>query len=134
MPLGLAEDGLGRKLADREGARFQDAGRPLSEVRDAGVLVETLERLVERSGDLGRPESTGPACEALLRHKRDVCRRVLDEGDALANVAKTIEEARRDVKRWEVRGAGWHALEGGLRRIYERAYRAFHEAAKTPTA
>ena len=45
----LARGGLGRKLADREDTRFRDAGRPLSEVRDAGVLVQAFDGLVERS-------------------------------------------------------------------------------------
>ena len=129
----LAGDGLGRKLADREDARFRDAGRPLSEVRDAAVLVETLDRLIERSGDQGLPEAIGPAREALLRRKREVCRRVLDEGDALAHVVRIIKKARRDVDRWQVTGGGWHAIERGLGRIYERGYRAFHEASEAPT-
>ena len=129
----LAGEGLGRKLAHREDARFRDAGRPLSEVRDAGVLVETLDRLIERSGDRGRPEAIGPTRELLLHRKRDVCRRVLDEGDALAHVVRTMEKARRDVNRWEVSGGGWNALERGLRRIYTGGYRAFHEATEAPT-
>ena len=129
----LAEDGLGRKLAEREDARFRDAGRPLSEVRDASVLVETLDRLVERSGDQGRPESMGPAREVLLRRKREVCHRVLDEGDALAKVARAVEAARRDVKRWKVAGDDWDALAGGLGRIYGRGRRAFREASDAPT-
>ena len=124
----LARGGLGRKLADREDTRFRDAGRPLSEVRDAGVLVQAFDGLVE-----GRPESISPVREVLLRRKREVCRRVLEEGDALAKVARTIEEARSDVKRWEVAGDDWDALEGGLERIYRRGRRAFREASEAPT-
>ena len=124
----LARGGLGRKLADREDTRFRDAGRPLSEVRDAGVLVQAFDGLVE-----GRPESIGPVREVLLRRKREVCRRVLEEGDALAKVARAIEEARRDVKRWGVAGDDWDALAGGLERIYRRGRRAFREASEAPT-
>jgi CHAD domain-containing protein len=129
----LARDGLGRKRAEREGARFRDAGRPLSEVRDAAVLVGTLDGLIDRFGDQGRAESIGTARDALLRRKRDVCRRVPDEEHAPARIAETLEEARRDVKKWRVSGGGWSAIEGGLERIYKRGYRAFHEAKESPT-
>ena len=129
----LARGGLGRKLADREGTRFRDAGRPLSDLRDAGVLVQALDQLVERYGDQGRPEVMGSARERLLRRKREVCQRVLDEGDALARVARAMEEARSDVKRWDLARDDWEALEGGLKWIYGRGHRAFHEASESRT-
>ena len=109
----LARGGLGRRLADREDTRFRDAGRPLSEVRDAGVLLQALDQLVERYGDQGRPEVIGSARELLLHRKREICRRVLDEGDGLAKVARAMEEAQGDVRRWELAGDDWDALEGG---------------------
>src|SRR4051795_7925236 len=56
----LVADGLGRKLRDREDARFRDLGRPLSELRDAGVLVQALDRLAENSD---HPESFAAARE-----------------------------------------------------------------------
>ena len=131
--LRLAGSGLGRRLADSEDARFRDAGRPLSEVRDATVLVETLDRLIERSGEQGRSEAIGRAHEALLRRKRNVCRRVLDEGDALAQVVRAMKKARRDLDPWEFSGGGWNVLGRGLRRIYGGGFRAFHEASEAPT-
>src|SRR5665213_801612 len=129
----LARDGLGRRLAEREDTLFREAGRPLSEVRDAEVRLQALDDLVERHGDQGRPEVIGSAREMLLHRKREVCRRVLDQGDALAKVARAMEEARSDVKRWKVAGDDWDALEGGLERIYRRGRRALREASEAPT-
>jgi CHAD domain-containing protein len=129
----LARAGLGRNLADREGARFRDAGRPLSEVRDAAVLVETLDGLVDRFGDQGGGQGIVEIRETLLRRKRDVCRRVLDENNTLDQVVECLEEARRDAKKWELSGGGWATLEAGLDRIYTRGYRAFREATDAPT-
>ena len=130
--LRLARSGLGRKIADRADALFRDAGRPLSEVRDAGVLVQALDGLIERYGDGGRPEAIAPARLLLRRRKQETCRRVLDEGGALAEVARAVGEARRDLRRWEVAGDEWEALEGGLGRIYGRGRRAFREAEAAP--
>src|SRR5262245_7125172 len=39
--------GLGEKIYDRENTALRDAGRPLSEVRDADVMIETLDQLIE---------------------------------------------------------------------------------------
>jgi CHAD domain-containing protein len=129
----LARSGLGRKLADREDTQFRDAGRPLSEVRDAGVLVQALDQLVERYGDQGKPDAIGLARERLLGRKQEVCQRVLNEGEALAKVARAIQEARYDVKDWEVAGDDWDAIAGGLDWIYGRGYRAFREASESAT-
>ena len=129
----LARGGLGRKIADREDARFRDAGRPLSEVRDAGVLVQTLDRLAEWSAGRAGPECIGPARDFLLGLKGEVAHRVLDEGDVLAKLVEMLEESRREVKRWEVAGDDWDALEVGVRRIYKRGFGAYHEATEAPT-
>jgi CHAD domain-containing protein len=129
----LARSGLGPKLADREDDRLRDAARPLSEVRDASVLVDTLDGLVERFGDEGEPEAIASAREALVSRKREITRRVLDEGNALAKVAQAMEQVRRDAKRWEVDGDDWDVLEAGLDRIYQRGLRAFREATARPT-
>ncbi|WZO97416.1 CHAD domain-containing protein [Isosphaeraceae bacterium EP7] len=129
----LTRGGLGGKLADREDARFRDAGRPLSELRDASVLVQTLDRLAEWSAGQIGPESIGPVRDFLLGLKGEVDRRVLDEGKALEELVETLEKARREVKRWEVAGHDWDALEVGLRRIYKRGLGAFHEATDAPT-
>lgn len=129
----LARSGLGRKAAHREGDRLRDAGRALSEVRDAGVLVAALDALVARLGDRGRAEAIAAAREALVAECRAVERRVLDEGDALAESVRSLEEFRRDAGHWEVEERGWAALEGGLRRIYGRGYRMSRTIPPTPT-
>ena len=38
---------LGGKQFNRENRTFRDAGRPLSEVRDAKVMVDTIDELTE---------------------------------------------------------------------------------------
>jgi hypothetical protein len=43
----LVREGLGERRYRRENACFRDAARPLSEVRDAHALVQTLDRLAE---------------------------------------------------------------------------------------
>jgi CHAD domain-containing protein len=129
----LAADGLGRKRREREDVRFRDAGRPLSEVRDADVLVQTLESLVQLPGEPGGEEDFATAREALRGRKDATSRRTLDEEGTLVRLAVELEEAGRDVKRWDVRGGGWDVLGGGLEGIYRRGHRACYEALGAPT-
>ena len=129
----LARYGLGRKLSSKEDARFRDLGRPLSEVRDAVVLVETFDELIGRFGVPGNPEAVEALRAALSDRKREICRRVLHDEKALAAATAGILEARRGVKRWEIGGDDRHVLEAGLRRIYRQGYRAARAASGDPT-
>ena len=130
--LRLAHGGLGRKLVDRENARFRDAARPLSEVRDAGVLVDAFDQLIERRSGRGCPEAIGAVRLALLDHKEQDSRHVLEEEHAIEQVAAVAEEVRGDVKRWDVDEDDWTALEGGLKRIYRLGHEAFRAALDAP--
>jgi len=131
--LRLARAGLGRKLFERENTRFRDAGRPLSEVRDAGVLVETFDQLVERYGAPDHPEAAGAIRSVLSERKQEVCQRVLHEEKALAAVTATVQEARKEVKRWKIEGDDWSILRKGLMRLYGKGHQAFVTATDDET-
>ena len=44
-----------------------------------------------------------------------------------------MDEARREVKRWEASDKGWNPLEGGPNRLKKWGNRAFDEASESPT-
>jgi CHAD domain-containing protein len=129
--LKLARGGLGEKLYARENARFRDAGRPLTAVRDAKVLVETFDNLVrDLFGD--RPDPPfGEVREALLVSYEEVKRDLLYEGDVLEGVAGAVRAGRRRVRRWDF--GGWSVVGPGLKRGYERAAEAFEVARAEPS-
>src|SRR5262245_49986710 len=56
----LVRPGVGGKLYRRENIAFRDISRPLTEVRDAKILVEALDRTT--GGDGSRP-GPGSFCE-----------------------------------------------------------------------
>ncbi len=128
--LRLVRPELGEKVYRRENARFRDAARPLSEVRDARVMVEALDALAERCDD---GESFGPVRKALQARQRDTRRRVLKEAQAPAQIVEAAEEARRRVKDWDIGRKGWAALAGGLKRVYKAGRDAFDAALAGPS-
>jgi CHAD domain-containing protein len=65
--LRLARDDLGEDVYRQENACFRDAARPLTEVRDAEVMLETWDDLLRRSPDLLDQERRAEVREAQRR-------------------------------------------------------------------
>jgi len=116
-----------------ENKYFRDAGRPLTEVRDAKVLVETLDKLSEHFSEQLRGKAFDDVRQQLLTHQREVRKRVLDEQDAVASVAAKIREARKRVRDWADAPNCWRSLGRGLRDVYRSARQALAEAETEPT-
>jgi CHAD domain-containing protein len=128
--LRLARDQLGDEVYRRENAVYRDAGRGLSGIRDAAVLVETLDDLQERYGDeLPDGAFTGLrdalATEARLAHDNI-------EGDqgAIDSVVAALDAAGAHVAGWPLSegDADSAVLAPGFERIYLRGRRALRAA------
>ena len=126
----LVREPLGEDVYGFENGYYRDAGRQLSDLRDAEVMLKTLGELGEGSGrDLvervswlrsslqgGQGEAAGEA------------------GERMAAVAGRLEAGRDRVAEWPLEGEGWDLLEGGVRRSYRRGRNRFAEAEQEPTA
>lgn len=131
--LRLLRPELGERLYRRENAGFRDAARPLTEVRDAKVLVETLDQLGEHFADEVGGRVLSRLRRPLRQDQREVRRRVLEEGDALGPVRESLEAAPDRAKDWPVGGRGWSVLGAGLRQVYKAGRDAFAEARADPS-
>jgi CHAD domain-containing protein len=124
---------IGEKTYRRENTCFRDAGRPLTEVRDARILIETLDKLAEHFEEHIAGRSFGDVRKGLQDYLRAVRKRVLDEQDAFAVVGQTVRQARDRVKGWTDVPAKWPSIGEGLECVYRRARAAFGDAAADPT-
>jgi CHAD domain-containing protein len=121
----LVRDGLGQTVYHRENACFRDAGGNLADVRDAAVLVQTLDGLKEQV----EPAAFALARKRLLARRRAVKKRVLGSGNGLEMVARTVEQARQRLAEWQITsGEGWAAIKPGLERIYRQGRSAYERA------
>lgn len=105
---------------------LRDAGRILSDFRDARVAVETLDRLAERQPDLlqsGRPASLEGVRRALAESAEGT-----DSAALRRSVASTLESISRWPRGWRFTRSGFQAMEGGLRRTYRQGRSALAEA------
>jgi CHAD domain-containing protein len=127
--LRVARKPLGDEVYRLENTTFRDLGRDLSGVRDAAVLVETLDELRDRyAGELSDAAFDGlrEALQAEARTAHDA----LEDDRALTQRATADLVAARDrVAGWPLPdGAGVAILAPGFRRIYRRGRNALRAA------
>lgn len=130
--LRLAREELGTDLYREENLGFRDAARPLTQVRDAGILGETANRL--------RPELVkviGPAAftkirAALVANQQEVRQRIIEQGRAFDTVKDAAVRALARIPGWKLQRDGWAAIEPGLHRVYQHGNHALRQATECP--
>jgi CHAD domain-containing protein len=122
--LRLVRDDLLDTVYRRENFLFRDAARPLTEARDAVVLVETLDNLTKHSAGQIGPGEFREVRTLLAANRKAVTRRVLTGQKAFATVVEAIEPVLTRLEDWTIRQEDWSALSGGLQRMYQAGYRA----------
>lgn len=116
-----------------ENARFRDAARTLSFLRDSTALIETYHLLADRY----REEKDVEAFASIRRRLED--RRSLiveDEVDTEARIAAfraEVEKAWVDAADWSVKVEGFDAIRGGVEKTYRRGRKALRDAYDDPT-
>jgi CHAD domain-containing protein len=127
--LRLSRDPLGDEVYRVENTTFRGLGRDLSGVRDAAVLVETLDELREGYADELSDGAFDGLREALEAEAR-TAHEALEDDRALTERARGDLDAARDrVAGWPLADDGGVAsLAPGFRRIYRRGRKALRAA------
>ncbi len=131
--LRLVRPVLGAKTYRAENLCFRDAARPLTEVRDARILVETLDALVQHFQEHLAGRAFKDVRQGLQDNLRAVRRRVLDEQNAFTVVGAEVRQALGRVKDWANVSNRWSSIGEGLEDTYRQARAAFAEAAAKPS-
>jgi len=133
--LRLLRDQLGKKSYRAQNRRYRDAGRLLSDSRDAEVKVETLDDLEQRFGD----EFPSAVAEPWRRDlERERYAAVADAGGELAErierAAKEIDAGRDEIAAWSLGKDSWKLVEPGMLEAYAKGREALAEVRKEPSA
>lgn len=132
--LRLSRDALGDDAYAARNAHLRATAARLSGARDARVLVETLDALVERFAAELPGGATATLRERLV-HRRDAAEEdVAADGGRLTEAAAALAEAAARTAEWRLARDGFAALEPGLRRIYRRGRRRLRAAREEPSA
>jgi CHAD domain-containing protein len=131
--LRMARGSLSASQRRRENAALRDAGRRLSLVRDADVMIEALGKIADRyAGQF--PSTSVEAIRGRLEHDREVARLELMASGAPEAGAEDLKSALARVGGWRLKAGGWKAIGPGLERGYRDGRKAFAVARKEPTA
>jgi CYTH domain-containing protein/CHAD domain-containing protein len=118
--LRLVRDELGEKTFKRENRALRDAGRLLSESRDAEVKLATLDALVEDREDA--PAEAAALWREALVADRD---RIVGGGEQTEAAIAAIEEVAGRASEWPIERRGWKLLAPGLDTAYREGREAF---------
>jgi CHAD domain-containing protein len=123
--LRLVRPGLGNSYSE-ENAAFRDLARTLSDIRDAQMLAETIDKLEEHARSDAAAKVLDPVRDWAARRRREVQRENLIAAQIDAAHA-ALRKARKRAAKWDI-GDPDAAIRAGLRRTYARARGRWHEA------
>ncbi len=126
--LRLVRNELGEKQFRRENRTFRDASRPLSKVRDAKVLLDTLDELAARYGIIRSSGSFRRLRVALAARRRQVRRRVFKKDLATPSIVREVRASSRRMGNWSLNRKGWRAIADGLGETYSKCRETMHAA------
>ncbi len=133
--LRLVRDGLDEDFYRAQNRRYREAGRLLSDARDAQVKLDTLAALDECYGS-EVPERSAAAWRRELENERE---EVVEGSDGesrarLQEAKEALSAGAEDLAEWPIEGHGWSLIESGLSRGYRDARKAMKRARSSRSA
>src|SRR5271154_2091879 len=116
--LRLARDELGRKAYRRENRALRDGARPLAQLRDAAVLIDTLDTLIEPARGPLRSAPLARFRRNLQARRQQARTQIMRNKQALARLVGCLQGSERRLRQWPDRAGSWKIIRNGMRRIY----------------
>jgi CHAD domain-containing protein len=129
--LRLLEGALEQGVFTRESDALRDIGRRLSAARDAEVMLNTLEGLIERHPrKLARRRSVQRLHEELLAERQAAVEHTLGDAGARVQLVAELRTVRWHVAAWKLdESAGPGIAEPGFERLYRQGRERYRRAA-----
>ena len=111
----------------RENARFRDAARTLSALRDREAMIETYDKLLDSYAEEVSRRGFAPIRRELVRRRREA----VDDDKLdrrLARFRSQLEAARQALEEWPIHREGFKGIAPGLAKTYGRGRRAMKRA------
>ena len=126
--LKLLRPQLGRTYREQN-SRLRDLGAKLSELRDAGAIIETFDSIVEWRKNATTENVFPTIRKALLQNKKD---KEQSENviEVMASTASKLLAIKGQLDRWPIPEKGFASLGEGLRNTYRLGRKAMRKAWK----
>ncbi|MBN1436135.1 MAG: CHAD domain-containing protein [Sedimentisphaerales bacterium] len=109
---------------------FRDAARSFSSVRDATVVIETYDDIVQGCSCESEMGVFAPIRQGLIVQREKTISQHHDDQRLIEEFVSSMAQARERVKDWPIGDKGFAGLAEGLRKTYRGGRRAMREAYK----
>jgi CHAD domain-containing protein len=110
--------GISKKQYKRENQVFRDAGRPLSDVRDADVMIETLDQLIDHYRDEVKRKSFSKLKRTLTDRRTAIRKELLSKKGAMGKVATSLKKSAPRIRKWATIPNDYKVLLSGIEATY----------------
>lgn len=124
--LRLLRDGMGRAARRKANGIYRDAGRSLSASRDAKVIVDALDGLLEHSAGRIEARAVAPFRARLLARHRAAQREHRRQG--VQGLAQSLRKTKQVFSALKLKQKGFASLRGGLKHTFCLGRKAFETA------
>ncbi len=125
--LRLIREGLGDKTYDREDDSLRKLGKPLSSVRDADVMIETLDGLLSHFKDQVGKGAFKTLRNKLVLRRRDLRKQILERQKAMSKVSASARKVQKRIEDWPSLPDRFGVFNRGIRDTYEQGWRDMRE-------
>ncbi len=129
--LRLVRPALGTQY-QKENRWYRDTARLLAGWRDAAVLVETFDALLERFAKQTDREHFQSLRAAFVHQRQRAARKATKQNQRLKKVRTRLVVARKRIAHWTLDPNDFSAVAGGLQKTYRRARKATARAEQEP--
>lgn len=124
---------LGEESFKAENQFLRNAGRMISEIRDAAANLETLDKMEERYAKSIKPSFFEQIRKQLKKHKRILTRKLLTEEQLLLKLREQLKNGKARIQNWPIADTIWVETVPSLAKVYKRGYNAKENVLKDPT-
>jgi CHAD domain-containing protein len=124
---------IGKRAYARENKALRDAARPLSAARDAKVVMDTLDGLLESCVSPSQRKVL-QTLHTRLENARHAARETLLADVTRGGSAQALDRVWARVDRWRIARKGAPRVLAGLERVYRRGREALAKAEQDPSA
>lgn len=116
-----------------ENVWYRDIGRELSEVRDAGALLETFDDLLVPAVDDEIDDTRLTEARERLIDRRDQIAETIGVDERLAQAREDLETGLGRIDAWSVDATGFDGVSHGVAKSYRRGRKRLAEAHEDPS-
>ncbi|HEV2787111.1 MAG TPA: CHAD domain-containing protein, partial [Solirubrobacteraceae bacterium] len=132
--LRLSRAAVADEAYERDNAALRAIAQPLSQARDARVLIDTLSDLEQRFARELPPAATERLHARLQDDRQRALAQLTEDGDLAVATRQALEDARARTARRALDRQDFGAIAPGLRRVYARGRRRMRTARDEPSA